>query len=155
LAIHPFQDGNGRLSRILTTLLLLQNGYQYVPYSSLENIIENNKESYYLALRRTQQTLKNANPDFTPWLQFFLRSLQKQKLHLETKIAREKLIIADLPAAATEIITIIREHGNITSEHLEKITKINRNTLKKYLASLVKKGHIVRLGKGRATYYTL
>ncbi|OWZ24993.1 Fic family protein [Wolbachia endosymbiont of Wuchereria bancrofti] len=54
LAIHPFQDGNGRLSCILTTLLLLKLGYDYVPYSSLESIIESNKESYYLALRRTQ-----------------------------------------------------------------------------------------------------
>lgn len=154
LAIHPFQDGNGRLSRILTTLLLLQNGYIYVPYSSLENIIENNKESYYLALRRSQQTLKTSNADFTPWLLFFLRALQKQKTQLQTKIAREKLIIADLPAKATEIITIIREHGNITIEQLEKITKINRSTLKKYLSLLVKNKHIMRLGKGRATYYT-
>lgn len=57
-AIHPFQDGNGRLSRILTTLLLLRFGYEYVPYISLESILEDNKDSYYKALRQTQKTLR-------------------------------------------------------------------------------------------------
>ena len=88
LAIHPFQDGNGRLSRILTALLLLKSGYTYVPYSSLEAVVEENKESYYLALRRTQITLNNDAPDWVPWLTFFLRSLKKQKERLEAKIAR-------------------------------------------------------------------
>jgi len=58
LAIHPFQDGNGRLARIMTTLLLLKSGYLYVPFSSLESVIERNKDNYYLALRRTQSTFK-------------------------------------------------------------------------------------------------
>ena len=71
LEIHPFQDGNGRLSRILTSLLLLQAGYAYVPYSSLESVIENNKEAYYLALRRTQGTLRAEVPNWQPWLLFF------------------------------------------------------------------------------------
>lgn len=86
LAIHPFQDGNGRLSRILTTLLLLKTGYTYVPYSSLEAVIEDNKQGYYLALRRTQATLKKDNPDLHPWLLYFLRILQKQKQRLEGHI---------------------------------------------------------------------
>jgi Fic family protein len=63
LAIHPFQDGNGRLSRILTTLMLLRAGYAYVPYSSLESVIEQSKEGYYLALRQTQGTIRSANPN--------------------------------------------------------------------------------------------
>ena len=71
LAIHPFQDGNGRLSRILTTLLLLRSGYSYVPYASLEAIVEQNKETYYLALRRTQTTLRQETPDWESWLHFF------------------------------------------------------------------------------------
>jgi Fic family protein len=71
LAIHPFQDGNGRLSRVITTLLLMQFGYVYTPYSSLESIIARNKENYYLALRKTQATLKN-EADYEPWLLFFL-----------------------------------------------------------------------------------
>jgi Fic family protein len=86
LAIHPFQDGNGRLSRILTTLLLLKAGYSYVPYSSLESIIEESKEGYYLALRQTQGTLNSEQqPNWEPWLLFFLRALQRQKNRLQTR----------------------------------------------------------------------
>lgn len=71
LAIHPFQDGNGRLSRIVTTLLLLRAGYAYVPYAPLENVIEENKELYYAALRKTQSTLAQAKPNWEAWLLFF------------------------------------------------------------------------------------
>jgi len=72
LEVHPFQDGNGRLSRILTTLLLLRSGYVYVPYSSLESVIEQNKDAYYLALRKTQKTIRTSMPNWQPWLTFFL-----------------------------------------------------------------------------------
>jgi Fic family protein len=68
LEIHPFQDGNGRLSRILTTFMLLRAGYAYVPYSSLESVIEQSKEGYYLSLRQTQGTIRMAEPDWNPWL---------------------------------------------------------------------------------------
>lgn len=85
LEIHPFQDGNGRLSRILTTLLLLRAGYAYVPYSSLESIIEQSKESYYISLRRMQGTIRNAEPDWNPWIEYFLRALHRQKTRLEKK----------------------------------------------------------------------
>src|SRR5271170_7831657 len=72
LEIHPFQDGNGRLSRILTTLLLLRAGYSYVPYSSLESVVEQSKERYYIALRQTQGTIRTDKPDWQPWLVYFL-----------------------------------------------------------------------------------
>jgi Fic family protein len=104
LEIHLFQDGNGRLSRILTTLLLLQAGYAYVPYSSLESVIENSKEGYYLALRQTQGTIRSEAPNWQPWLVFFLRALQQQKRRLATKVEREKLVMATLPELAVQII---------------------------------------------------
>ena len=97
LEIHPFQNCNGRLSRILTTLLLLQSGYTYVPYSSLESIIEPNKKNYYLALHQTQGTIRTETPDWQPWVTFFLEALRKQKEKLESKIKRERLILGDLP----------------------------------------------------------
>lgn len=90
LAIHPFQDGNGRLSRVLTTLLLLRAGYAYVPYASLERVIEDNKDLYYKALRRTQTTLKDTAPDWEPWIGFFLRCLKKQKDSLAVRLERER-----------------------------------------------------------------
>jgi Fic family protein len=89
LAIHPFQDGNGRLSRIITTILLLQYGYSYVPYSSLETIIEATKANYYRALRLTQVTLSSDRPDFNPWLFYFLHSLRKQIERLQFTINRQ------------------------------------------------------------------
>ncbi len=91
LAIHPFQDGNGRLSRVLTTLMLLRAGYAYVPYASLERVIEENKDLYYKALRRTQTTLKSDAPDWEPWAGFFLRCLKKQKDSLAQRPSAREL----------------------------------------------------------------
>jgi len=90
LEIHPFQDGNGRLSRVLTTQLLLQAGYAYVPYSSLESVVEQSQEACYLALRQTQGTIRTNSPNWQPWLMFFLRSLAEQVRRLEKKVEREK-----------------------------------------------------------------
>src|SRR5713226_1384339 len=97
LQIHPFQDGNGRLSRILTTLLLLQAGYAYVPYGSLESIIEQSRDGYYLSLRQTQGTIRTDAPNWQPWIAFFLRALQQQKRRLAAKVEQEKLVLAALP----------------------------------------------------------
>ena len=88
LEIHPFQDGKGRLSRVLTTLLLLQVGYAYVLYSTLESVIEQSQEADYLALRQTQGTIRTEAPNGPPWLMFFLRALAEQVRRLETKVER-------------------------------------------------------------------
>jgi len=109
LAIHPFQDGNGRLSRILTTLMLLRAGYSYVPYAYLESVVEDNKDLYYKALRRTQTTLKTDQPDWEPWLGFFLRCLKKQKSNLAAKVEREKASDdSSLPALSVEVLVLLR-----------------------------------------------
>lgn len=155
LAIHPFQDGNGRLSRVLTTLLLLQAGYLYVPYSALESFIERSKESYYLALRKTQGSLLSDTLNFTPWIIFFLKMLQKQKVHLEQKMLKEKTVAMNLPILSSQILTLLHEHGSLNISDFEQMTQTNRNTLKKYLASLVTDGMIIRLGQGKASFYTL
>ena len=109
LEIHPFQDGNGRLSRVLTTLLLLQAGYAYVPYSSLESVIEANKQDYYLALRQTQGTIRTERPDWQPWLVFFLRSLAEQVRRLEKKVERERIVLATLPDLSLQIVEFARD----------------------------------------------
>lgn len=155
LSIHPFQDGNGRLSRILTTLLLLKYGYAYVMYSSMESIIEGNKENYYLALRRTQQSLKKRKTDFNSWILFFLRSLQKQKRLLEEKIIREKEVLLHLPELSGKILKLLNSHGRLTISELEPMTKANRNTIKKHLASLVQSLKIKQHGNGKGTWYTI
>jgi Fic family protein len=156
LEIHPFQDGNGRLSRILTTLLLLQAGYAYVPYSSLESVIERNKEGYYLALRQTQQTIGTESPDWQPWLMFFLRALQQQKRHLESKVERERIAIAAaLPELAIKILDHVRAHGRVTTRDMVRETGASSNTLKATFGSLVRKRLLVHHGGGRSTWYGL
>jgi Fic family protein len=155
LAIHPFQDGNGRLSRILTTLLLLRSGYAYVPYSSLESIIEQTKKQYYLALRQTQGTIKSASPDWQPWLKYFLGALVEQKSRLEKKIERERVLLGDLPELSVQILELCRERGRVTVGEIAKITSASRNTIKDHVAALTNKGHLVRHGAGRGTWYSL
>ena len=102
LEIHPFQNGNGRLSRVLTTLLLLQAGYAYVPYSSLGSVIEIIKEHYYLALRQTQGTIRTESPNWQPWLMFFMHAVQQQKRRLATKVEREKNALSALSELAVK-----------------------------------------------------
>lgn len=155
LAIHPFQDGNGRLSRILTTLLLLRNGYAYVPYASLEGVIEENKDLYYAALRKTQSTLKQAQPDWEAWVTFFLRCLKKQKDNLAEKLERERIAAPPLPSLSRTILKLLREHDQLTISELERLTGANRNTLKVRLRELTQAGHIAKHGQARATRYSL
>jgi len=155
LEIHPFQDGNGRLSRVLTTLLLLQAGYAYAPYSSLENVIEHSKESYYLALRQTQGTIRSGTPDWQPWLRFFLRALQQQKRRLAVKVEREKSAIANLPDLAVRILDHVRDHGRVTTRDMVREAGASPNTLKATFTSLVGKGLLARHGGGRSTWYSL
>lgn len=155
LEIHPFQDGNGRLSRILTTLLLLQAGYAYVPYSSLESVIEQSKEGYYLALRQTQGSIRSGAPNWQPWLIFFLRALQQQMKRLATKVEREKFVLPSLPELSLQILDHAREHGRVSMGDIIKLTGASRNTLKQQLRQLVDKGYLLRQGGGRTTWYTL
>lgn len=154
LAIHPFQDGNGRLSRALTTLLLLRSGYGYVPYSSLESIIEENKEGYYLALRRTQKTLPTDAPDYDAWLTFFLRSLHTQTVRLQKKIDREGLIEGSLPELSLRILEMARERGRVKSSEIVAVTGEARGTVRNRLNELVTRGLLIRHGNGPATWYT-
>jgi len=155
LEIHPFQDGNGRLSRVLTTLLLMQAGYAYVPYSSLESVIEVNKEAYYLALRQTQGTIRTKTPNWQPWLIFFLRSLAEQVRRLEKKVEREKIVLAAMPELSLQIIEFAREHGRITMADAIKLTDTSRNTLKQHFKNLVELGNLEPYGQGRGAYYVL
>ena len=155
LEIHPFQDGNGRLSRVLTTLLLIQAGYAYVPYSSLESVIEVNKEAYYLALRQTQGTIRTESPNWQPWLVFFLRSLAEQVRKLEKKVEREKIVLAAMPELSLQIVEFAREHGRVTIGDTIRLTGASRHTLKQHFRSLVERGSLNRHGSGRGVWYDL
>jgi Fic family protein len=155
LAIHPFQDGNGRLSRALTTYLLLKAGYHYVPYSSLEAVIEQEKKDYYLSLRQTQSTLNFPQPNWQAWIIFFLKSLKRQKDNLEVKVSREQILLSHQPETAQLILDLLKNRGRLTMGDLEKTTSLSRNSLRRHLEKLVQNQLIRQNGKGKSTWYTL
>ncbi|GAB6052850.1 Fic family protein [Magnetospira thiophila] len=153
LAVHPFQDGNGRLSRVLTTLLLLRAGYGYVPFASLESVIEQTKDQYYRSLRRTQGTLRTDAPDWQPWLDYFLGALRTQKRRLEDKIKRERILLEKLPPLSIQILDIVANRGRVTVAEGTEITGASRNTVKDHLKALTRDRHLQRHGAGRGTWY--
>jgi len=152
LAIHPFQDGNGRLSRILTTLLLLRAGYTYVLYSSLERIIEDNKDQYYLALRTAQKTIYTDNSTLNSWITFFLKSVRRQVAVLEGEIRTEQLI-CDIPPLSQDLLRIARDRGRLTVRDAVRATGANRNTIKAHVKRLVRRGLLEQAGVGKGTWY--
>lgn len=153
LAIHPFQDGNGRLSRVLTTLLLLQAGYRYVPYCSLERIIEESKDGYYRALRESQKAIRTAAERLDAWILFFLRSLRKQQEALQHKVGMEQRL-EKLPPVSMQLLALARERGRLTIADAATLLAVNRNTAKLHIRHLVENGHLIQHGTGKATWYT-
>ena len=152
LYIHPFLDGNGRLSRLLTTLLLLQAGYAYVPYCALEKIVEDNKDRYYLALRQAQETLATDNTSLHLWFTFFLSILGQQVALLQAQIARDHLL-RDLPPLSRDLLTLARSRGRLTVAEGVRGTAANRNTAKVHIAHLTAQGLLRQHGVGKGTWY--
>lgn len=153
LAIHPFRDGNGRLSRALTALLLLRTGYTYVPYVSLDEIIEERKIDYYLALRKTQSKHKKSKEDITPWLNFLLDALLEQ-------VSRAKKIMEEdqpekLLSEKQLSVYQLFESDELSASEISKRLKgsIPMPTIKQALSRLVGLKLIERIGMGRGTRY--
>ena len=151
LAVHPFQDGNGRLSRILTTLLLLRAGYGHVPYSSLESIVEHNKEAYYLALRRTQTTWREGTADWPAWLNFFLRSIRQQITRLQQRLETNRPQLSPL---ARQLAALFATNETLSNAQAAALTGANRSTLKSKFAELLAAGLIQAHGSGRGAFYS-
>jgi Fic family protein len=155
LAIHPFKDGNGRLSRILTTLLLLRAGYRYVPYSSMEGIVEANKDNYYLTLRRAQETIRKEKQNWEYWLVFFLKTMARQKDKLAAKVKEEQALRSSLPALSRQILELAKTRDEITVKEIEDSTGANRNTIKVHVKKLAADYYLMQVGKGRGARYIL
>ena len=154
LAIHPFSDGNGRVSRALTNLLLLRAGYSYVPYVSLDEIIERTKSNYYLALRATQKNHKTDNEDITPWVDYLLGALVEQAdsaRNIMNEDRPEKLL-SEKQKEVYQLFTEDREMG--VAEVVALLEgRIERETVKQALSRLVKLKLLERVGQGRGTRY--
>lgn len=152
LAIHPFQDGNGRLARALTVLLLLRAGYDYVPYASLERIIEENKTAYYEALRMSQNAMREDPAAFGVWLLFFLNALRTQQRVLESKLQIEREL-AQLSDLQHRIADFIATRGRATSWEITIGLEIPRRAVRYHLEILIDRGIIVARGHNKGRYY--
>ena len=153
LKIHPFLDGNGCLSRILTNLLMLKAGYEFVPYVEHEKIIENKKTNYYLALRQSQSTFKQADKTIGPWLSFFLQTVveqAEQALPLITGELNENLL-SPIQLAIWQRFTLSDQE--LTVRQLADETKIARSSIKQALKRLMSLHKIQRIGQGRSSRY--
>jgi len=154
LAIHPFQDGNGRLARALTTLLLLRTGYDYVPYASLERVIEDNKPHYYAALRDSQGVMRENPAGFGAWLFFFLRALKAQQESLASKLEIEKAML-ELSDLQQKIADLIAARVRMTGPELARSLGLTERAARYHLDVLRSRGIIAARGKKRGSYYTM
>ena len=152
LAIHPFTDGNGRLSRALINLMMLQNGYGFVPYVSLEEIIEERQSEYYLSLRKTQKNHKTKNEDIAPWLNFFLDVvLEQTKKSLDLLKGNENRKL--LSETQEKIYNLFSNNIELKVSGIQKKTKIPLPTVKQSVFKLVEYKMLEKSGQGPATRY--
>ncbi|HMO77747.1 MAG TPA: Fic family protein [Candidatus Paceibacterota bacterium] len=152
LKIHPFQDGNGRMSRILTNLLMLQHGYEYVPYVSHEKLVEDNKAEYYVVLRQSQKTFGTDTEDLCPWLEFFLNisvTQAKGAISLLSNESIEKLLSPKQLLVWQYLVTI----DEATPGEISKATNVARPTVSQALDTLLRLKKVERIGQGRTTRY--
>ena len=155
LAIHPFHDGNGRLSRVLTNLLLAQAGYVYMPYASLEKIIEDHKVEYYLALRDGQKDIKSPKADASRWLHFFVdcmvRQIEVLKEFLAGASSKEELLSEN----QQRVLKLFDKYEEVTTRLVAEKLKLSPVTAKQVLGRLLELKLIQRQGAGRSVRYYL
>lgn len=152
VSIHPFQDGNGRLSRLIASLLLLKNGYTWIQYVSFEHEIENRKPEYYRVLRRCQALRPNEN--ITTWIDFFMESLLSIQRQLMNKLEQTG-IESGLSPKEKSVLAIIASYPGCKSGAIAKKLEIPNPTIKKILKSLIEKKLIGKHGVGPGTNYTI
>lgn len=152
LKIHPFQDGNGRISRILTNLLLLQAGYQYMPYVSHEKLVEDNKADYYMALRKSQKTFGTTKPNIISWLNFFLSMVYKQSQLAVELLSKENIekLLSPKQIAVWEYLQAVDE---ASPKDISQNAKVAQPTVAQALDKLIRLKKVERIGLGRSTRY--
>ncbi len=152
LKIHPFEDGNGRLSRVLTNLLLLRSGYQFVQYVSHEQIVERRKDEYYLALRKSQETFNTDHDTIVPWLNFFLSVVKEQATKALSYLQEEK-VEDTLSPKQYEVWKYLSSVGEAAPGDIAKATGVVGVTVSQALERLIELGLVKRVGRGRGTRY--
>ncbi len=182
LSIHPFQDGNGRLSRLVTTWLLLRHGYSFIPYASFERVIERHKPDYYRHLMSGQRYRGTEHEVISSWVLFFTKSLLELTQDLEKNIKElesgrgrdgngdstapydrtptpptrlsEQRVPVYLSVKEEKVLTYFDRHDYLSVAEVDALVpQVSRSSTKNYLRRLVETGHLRRRGKGRATVY--
>ena len=151
LCIHPFNDGNGRMSRLLTTLLLYQSGLQIGKYISLEAKIATNKDLYYAALRKSQDGWDNGEEDVVPFIKYILRIILAAYKDFEERyeIVEGKQSALDMVRKATKT-----RIGKFTKQNIRELCpSLSISSVEGSLRTLVKEGELLKGGTGKATYY--
>jgi Fic family protein len=151
LKIHPFEDGNGRLSRVLTNMLLLRSGYTFVQYVSHEQLVEKRKDEYYLALREAQKTFKTENSSIVPWLNFFLSVVKEQAVRALALVEQEHE--EGLSPKQSEVLQFFASVPEASPAEIASATGMVTITVRKSLERLVELGKVKRIGRGRGTRY--
>ena len=154
LSIHPFQDGNGRTSRILTNLLLLKAGYNFIPYVSHEKLVEENKVDYYLALNKTQKTWKTKNEDVSLWIKFFLQIILKQA-KVALGLLKKETVEDFLSEKQLQVWKFALSQNVFQRADVIKATKLNHRTVEEAIKKLVKMKKLKKQGEGKATRYSV
>jgi Fic family protein len=152
LKIHPFLDGNGRLSRTLTNLLLLQTGFAYMPYVSLEKLIEDNKSEYYVALRASQTTFGTRKETVEPWITYFL-SVCKQQAEQAIALLSGENLERTLSPNQLLVWQYIQSVDEATIRDTALATDVARPTVRQAFDRLLELKLIERFGLGRSTRY--
>lgn len=152
LCIHPFHDGNGRMSRLLTLLLLYKAGYIVGKYISIEMLIEKSKETYYEALQSSSTKWHENQNDYCPFVKYYLGILLKAYREFEERV--EHIHSQNLSKPERIRVVIERKLGKISKkEIMEKCPDISQITVERTLAEMVKSGELIKVGAGRATAY--
>ncbi|MBI5400916.1 MAG: Fic family protein [Candidatus Yonathbacteria bacterium] len=151
LKIHPFEDGNGRLSRVLTNMLLLRSGYTFVQYVSHEQLVEKRKDEYYLALRESQKTFKTESDSIVPWLNFFLSIVKEQATKALALVEQEHE--EGLSPKQSEVLQFFTSVSEASPAEIASATGMVTVTVRKSLKRLVELGKVKRIGRGRGTRY--
>ena len=153
LCIHPFNDGNGRMSRLLTLLLLYRSGYVVGKYISIEKLIEQTKETYYEALQSSSYGWHENENDYMPFVRYILGIVLGAYREFSTRV---QVVVESKASKPDRVRDTIKETiGTITKSELVKIFKdeISEVTIQRTLNDLVKKGEIIKIGGGRYTAY--
>jgi Fic family protein len=157
LSIHPYQDGNGRLSRLLTTLLMLKTDYRFIQYVSFENLIELKKEDYYRALMSGQKNRGKSTEKIEDWIAFFMQSMVTLTQRLQAKYDTYNELLNNINERQQKIIAVFKKQKTVqVNDIVLALQKYSRNTIKKDIVLLVNQGILTKIGTtGRAVMYTL